>query len=465
MIYEACLRQIGYLKHQQSLSKNMILEGPIVVEIDMNDPDIPAIKKTLAFFVKRHESLRTVFPLIDGQIKQQILPYDASKFALNFIDLNETNLVLDAIKEKYYNNARNSFADKQNLPLIKFYLIKLDKKRHKFFLLIDHIICDKWSINMIIKKELTTFYQSFLAGHEPFIPPLKEHLGDYCEQQNKWLIKKKEELSDFWKTKLAGYYNLFNVNDFYYGYALKNRHAIPENRKVKKTIDQNELFSIYDSPLALLYTINISGQSFCLLKELAKTNSCMISSIIYASLYISLYCYTGKSKILLAAFIADRFTSAHRLIIGFLIGAVYLPREITDDLVINTLINDTFHDTLTSCQNIIFHDAYLGLDSPKIRASCDILVNYSRHPSKMPGLSDMLEQHIDTPGIYYPLEFSVYEYEDGLTFYWKYNKILFKKELISDFAQFHKATIDFIITNSDKTISELNQILFPSYKS
>jgi hypothetical protein len=463
MIYEASLRQIDYLEYQQGLSEDMILETPIVIEFEMNDPDISAIEKTLAFFVKRHESLRTIFLLINGKIKQKVLPYDENKFALEFIDLSEIDVTLETIKEEYFNKARISFADKKNGPLIKFYLFHFEESRYKLFILIDHLICDKWSINAIIKEELTMFYQSFLTGNEPCISPLKVHLGNYCEQQNKWLTEKREELSNFWKTKLSGYYNLFDADNFYYGYALKNKNGVSENRTAKKITDQKELFAIYDCPLAFLYTVTISGQSFSLLKKMAQINKCTISSIIYASLYISFYCYTGKSKILLAAFVADRFTSANRLIIGFLIGAVYLPREVTSNSVIGTFINETFHDILTSCQNLIISDIYLGLDSSKLRESCDILVNYSRHPDKIPLLTEMFEQHIDTPGTYYPLEFTVYEYEDGLTFYWKYNKLLFNKELIEDFVRFHRDVLDFIATNGNKTIGELNQTLFPSY--
>lgn len=465
MIYEASLRQIEYLEYQQNLSEDMILEAPVAVEIEINNPDIVAIKKALTFFVNRHESLRTIFLLIDGKLKQKVLPYDENKFALEFIDLKKNNSTLEAIKKEYFDRCQISFTDKANGPLIKFYLIKIDRNRHQLFLLIDHIICDKWSINSIIKPELIMFYQSFLTGNEPCISPLKVHLGNYCEHQNKWLVEKREELSAFWNTKLYGYYNLFNIDSFYYGYALRNNNQVSKSKATKKTLNQKELFAIYDCPLALLYTVTITGQCFSKLKKMAEINKCTISSIVYASIYISLYCYTGKSRILLASFVADRFTAANRLIIGFLIGAVYLPKEVTDNLVINTFISETFHDILTSCQNIIFSNNFLGLDPQKLRESCDILINYSRHPVMIPQLTDMLEQHLDTPGTYYPLELSIYEYEDGLTFYWKYNKLLFEKELIANFVKFHKDTIDFIATNGDKTIGELNQTLVFSHKS
>lgn len=461
MIYETSLRQVDYLEYQQNLSKDMILQDPLIVEIEMNNPDIAVIEKTLVFFIRRHESVRTIFPVIDGKIKQKILPCDDSRFALEFVDINKINTTFETIKREYFNKAKIIFADKYNGPLIKFHLIKLNESRHIFLLLIDHIISDAWSVSFIINNELPLFYQSFLAGKSPSIAPLKFHLGNYCEQQNKWLMEKREELADFWKKKLLGYYNFFDINDFYSGYALRNNNRALENKIAKKITKQKELFALYDCPLALVYTVRISGQSFSQLKKIAATNKCTISSIVYASLYISLYCYTGKSKILLAAFIADRFTSANRLIIGFLVGAVYLPREILDDFVISNFINETFHDILASCQNLIVSDVFLGLDSSKLRESCHILVNYSRHSDNISQLNEIPEQHINTPGIYYPLEFTAYEYKEELIFYWKYNKLLFKKELLEDFAEVHKITLDFIATNSNKTIKELKQILLP----
>lgn len=427
----------------------------MVLELAMDDPDIAAIEKTISFFVKRHESVRTIFPLIDGEIKQMVLPYDEKRFELEFIDTTKIPESYATIKEEYLKRTQIIFADKQTGPLVNFLLFKLDENKHAFFLLIDHIICDGWSLERVIREELAIFYQSFKAGSEPNIKPLKAQLRDYCDQQNTWLVENREELSSFWKNKLFGYDTPFNINNFHQGYSLRNK-GLPDERTIERAKTQKELCTIYDCPQAFLYTVTISGQRFNRIKELAELNKCTISSIVYASLYISLYCYTGKSRILLAAFIADRFTPANQLIIGYLIGAAYFPREISDDFIVRDFIDETFHDILTGCQNIIISDLYLDLDSTTLRTSCDVLVNYIRQTSTLPPLTEILEQHIDTPGIYYPLEYAVFEYEDGLAFYWRYNKLLFDKELLEDLAGFHKNTLDFMTRNSDSTIGELS---------
>lgn len=458
MIYEASLRQIDYLKYQQNLSKEMVLQAPLVVEVEINNPDISSIKKAVSLFVKRHESVRTVFPLIKGNIKQKILSYNDSKFALDFIDISKIDMPFEAIKKEYINKISIVFADRQNGPLIKFYLVKLNEDKQILYVLIDHIICDAWSKN-IIKKELTMFYQHFLEGHAPLVPPLKINLGNYCENQNKWLAENKEELVNFWKSKLSDFYNQFNIDDFYYNHSLDFNNKILKNKTNKNISDQKELFAIYDCPEALLYTVTICGENFLSLKEMSKLNTHTIPSIIYSSLYISLHCYTGKSRILLAAIIADRFTPENKLLIGYLIGSLYLPREVVKDSIISDFINETFFDTLTCCQNLIFSDGYLGLNSPRLRASCDILVNYVRDTNYLPQLDSILEKHRGIPGIFYPLELMIYEYEDGIIFYWKYNKILFTKELMENFVEFHKKILNFIVTNSNETIGEVYQTI------
>lgn len=455
VIADPSARQIGYFKRHQGHAVFL------PYEVEINEPDIDALQKSISFFIRRHESVRTIFPLIDGEIKQMILSADDERFAMEFIDTTTSSESYEEIRNGYFKRVETMLLDKAKQPLIKFFLFRLSDGIHRFIFLIDQIISDRWSMEKIVKKELIMFYQFYLNGTEPDVIPLKVHLTDYCDQRKKWLYDKREELSDFWKTKTSKCDTLFNISDFYDGYFLRNHKKLPEKINTEKALGQDELFALYDCPDALVYTFRISGRQFAKIKELIKIYNCSMSTIIYASLYMLLYCYAGKHKSLLKGLIADRFTSETRIIIGNLIGEAYFSEIMSDDLVIGNIIQETFFEILTNCQNMIIDHEYLDLDGSTFRAGCDISVNYIKFDGLAPELTEIREKHVVTEGIFYPMFHIIHEFDDGFVFYWKYNKLLFHEELIDDMVKCYKGILDFIVENDDRTVGELKNYLKP----
>jgi len=446
-------RQIGYFKRHQGHAVFLPFE------VEINELDIDALQKSISFFVQRHDSVRTTFPLIDGQIKQMLLSADDERFALEFIDTTISGQPYEEIRDGYFKDVETMLLDKAKQPLIKFFLFKLKDGRHKFIFLIDQVISDRWSMEKIVKKELVMFYQCYLNGTEPDIAPLKVNLIDYCNQRKKWLHDNREELGNFWKAKTFNCNTAFNIGDFYNGYFFRNDERLPERINTQKTLSQEELFAIYDAPDALVYTIKISGQRFAKIKELVKINNCSTSTIIYASLYMLLYCYADKNKALLKGLIADRFTSETKLIVGNLIGEAYFSAGISDNLVLSEIIQETFFEILTNCQNMIIDHDYLDLDGPTFRACCDISVNYIQFIGSAPELSEIIGKHVVTEGIFYPIFKVIHEFDDGFVLYWKYNKHLFHEELIEDMVKCYNGILDFVAENDDRTIKDLKNHL------
>lgn len=445
---EPSVRQVEFLNYVPAV---------MVYDAEVSDLDIDALQKAVAFFVKRHESVRTIFPVIDGEIKQLILPYDDERFLIEFVDVTREEQPYWHIKNSYFKRTETEFINKQKDPLIKFLLLKLESDKYKFLLLIDHIICDAWSMTKIIKEEIVTFYNNYLEGGEPDIQPLKLQLRDYCQQQRIWHEKKKNTLSAFWKEKLLGYDNQFDVNIYYIQYLLRTNQPVTATTK-HRVKNQKQFLKYYEDQKSYLYTFKIAGQTFANVKRIAEINKCTISAIIYASLYIFLYCYTGKKKILMAAFIADRFTPAYRFIIGLLIGTVYFPREISDTVTIREFIDKTLYDVLTNCQNIIFSHDRLGLDERKLNSSFDFLINYIKLNTDTPEIAELNQKHLAILGSPYILESMIHEYEDSFVFYWKY-KPLFDKKIIEDMEFFYHNVLDFITENTNKTIGDARQSL------
>ena len=55
-------------------------------------------------------------------------------------------------------------------PLARFHLLQLDAARHALIFTAHHIVCDGWSINVIL-RELGKFYSAKCAGRDLHLPP------------------------------------------------------------------------------------------------------------------------------------------------------------------------------------------------------------------------------------------------------------------------------------------------------
>jgi len=453
IITDPSVGQLEYLKRLQHAAPG-VLPAFVTVEIETGELDWHTLKKSVAFLVKRHESIRTVFPFIDGEARQAVLPADENdaRFLIEYIDLKTDQRSYEEVKKEYFTKAATIFLDVQNGPLTKFFLFEKAANSFCFFLLMHHIICDNWSKDIIL-GELILCYQHFASGHEPEIQPLKHQLRDYCRQQNNWLRTNRNKLNHYWRDKLEGYDNLFGIDGFYEGFRLRNNKPAWQHILQGQEWTLEKLAEIYGHPKSLKYRDIVTRTLFDKIKKLSALSRSTVSAVIYASFYLLLYRYAQKKKILLTALIADRLTPENQGIIGCLLGAIYFPREVTADIRIDDFIVRTHRDLFANLDYLIVSHEYIGLDKPRLRVCCDIHINYVHRRMT---LSESLEEtHVEIPGVYYPLGCAVFEYNDGFVFDWKYNKLLFEPSLIEDITRCHAEVLDFITANKEKTIGEL----------
>jgi len=137
-----------------------------------------AMEIAVQTLVNRHDSLRATFSA-DG-IHMSI--FNQLPITFNTLDLSN-------IDEESQNNALESYTDEEscfvfdlvNGPLFRVGLIKFSDQKHSLILNIHHIICDGWSIGLIL-EELGIIYS---AQVENKIPQLSEPISfsDYVEEE------------------------------------------------------------------------------------------------------------------------------------------------------------------------------------------------------------------------------------------------------------------------------------------
>ncbi|HEV2150668.1 MAG TPA: amino acid adenylation domain-containing protein, partial [Longimicrobiaceae bacterium] len=165
--------------------------------------DLPALRRALDEVVRRHESLRTRFPVRDGEPEQVVEP--ASRARLPLVDLGglgerarEAELRRLAAEE-----AGRPF-DLAAGPLLRTTAVRLGAADAAVFFTMHHIVSDGWSIGILV-REVSALYAAHSRGEALRLPDLPLQYADYAAWQREWLTGAVlQEQVGFWRERLAG---------------------------------------------------------------------------------------------------------------------------------------------------------------------------------------------------------------------------------------------------------------------
>ncbi|MGJ1510127.1 non-ribosomal peptide synthetase, partial [Sphingobacterium siyangense] len=171
--------------------------------------DLLHLEKSFSYLIEKYDVLRTVFEVDndDGNIKQKILPNNELLFKLEVSELND----IERVRHNIVGDFEKSF--KLDIwPLMAAKVYKVDENKSYFSFVIHHIICDGWSLNILI-KDLLDYYRN---GHDENISLLPRPLQyyDYSEWQNKNLLNDKmSHHRTFWLDKFNDPIPVLNLTE------------------------------------------------------------------------------------------------------------------------------------------------------------------------------------------------------------------------------------------------------------
>ena len=172
----------------------MKLEGPLNHDV---------FDRVFMRIVERHESLRTVFIAVEGEVKQEIRPIDQARFAVEHEDFASLP-VEEAQKSAHELIARASAQpfDLETGPLLRVVLIRLDDSLYLFLFNMHHIIGDLIS-HRVLTNEFLALYRSFENAQPDPLPGLRIQYKDYAAWRNNQLEGDYTEIHrDYWNNRL-----------------------------------------------------------------------------------------------------------------------------------------------------------------------------------------------------------------------------------------------------------------------
>ena len=383
-----------------------------------------AMETALQDLIQRHEALRSAFSG-DGS---KICIYKELPSKLFFEDLSSGN---SSEQEKYIadfstRSAETAF-DLLNGPLFRTALFKLDEEEHYLTLSAHHIICDGWSLG-ILMQDLGKLYSAHAKGQTPFLPDALR-LSTYAQEH--WEFSQSEQykkIEQYWIDQYKDNVPVLNIpTDF----------PRPAVRTYKSHRDD--------------YVID--PELIAAIKKMGGKAGCSFVTTLLASFEVFLYRLTGQNDIVLGLPAAGQSATGNYALVGHCVNLLPLRSHPRGDI--------SFVDYLKKRKKNILDD----YDHQQFTfGSLLKKLNIARDASRVPLVPivfniDMgLDDGVSFEGLKYKLIYNPREYENfeiflnttgsgqSLVLEWSYNTGLFKqatiKRMMDEFESLLKVVVE-----------------------
>ncbi|MFF7753149.1 amino acid adenylation domain-containing protein [Streptomyces sp. NPDC007971] len=287
--------------------------------------DRQALTAALGDVVGRHESLRTVFPVIDGEPVQHIVPADEATLPLTWTDTDDEQVTDLAIQA-----AKHVFDLATEIPL-RAHVFRTGPDEHVLMLLVHHIACDGWSIGPL-GKDLATAYAARTAGTHPAWTELPVQYADYALWQRDLLGSEDDPTSTiarqsaFWRDALA---------------ALPVELDLPFDRPRSATAAQR----------GAVVPVTIDAEVHTRITELARQTGVTPFMVVQAALAVLLSRLGGGTDIPLGTPVAGRTEEALHDLVGFFPNTLVLRTDVSGDPTFTQLLTRVRETDLAAFEN------------------------------------------------------------------------------------------------------------------
>jgi amino acid adenylation domain-containing protein len=398
-----------------------------------------ALEQSLAAIVQRHEVLRTSFPTVDSYPVQAIAA--SCGITLAVVDLQSLSEKEQSVKvqQLVLETAQQPF-DLANEPLLRASLLRLDEKCHILLLVMHHIVCDGWSMGILL-RELYALYAGFAQGVPTSLPELPIQYADFAYWQHQWLQGQVLETNlSYWKQQLANLTTLELPTD-YPRPALQTFRGKRQNLELSKDLSED-------------------------IKALSRSEGTTLFMTLMAAFNTLLHCYAGQDDIAIGTDIANRNRVETEGVIGFFVNQLVIRTDLSG--------NPTFRNLLGRVRQVTM-DAYDHQDMPfdQLVATLNPERDLRRTPlfqskfvlqnAPMPTMEledltlKVLEIEDDTAK--FDLLLTLWETEQGLTGNLEFSTDLFNTDTISRMIADFETILRAVIAQPNTTLQYLKEIL------
>jgi surfactin family lipopeptide synthetase A len=383
--------------------------------------------------IQRHEVLRTIFIEINGTPYQKLL--DTGRVPIQTADFSESENPEAEAFDFLVKEAHRPFT-LSGFPLVRLYVISVTPGKHILFLNIHHIICDGWSLDILV-NELFMGYGKHLKND----PGLAEKLPIQYKDYAAWLNQKtadpeSQEERNYWLQKLGGAITPLDLpSDFV--------------RPAVKTYEGDSLwFSIPGE-------LKVKMEAFCAEKRIS------LFMMLAAALKVLLYRYSSKEDIVIGTPVSGRNHPDLENQIGYYSNTLALRDLINPDKTFAAFFDD-IKETATeaySHQMYPFDKLVEELKLPRDTSRSplfDVMMVYQNSDySSGEFLSFTETVHIPMKISKFDLTFNFSNRGDQLDLLVEYNTHLYRKERIEQMASHLQILTGEVLSNPMQSLRSI----------
>ncbi len=419
---------------EQAKSDSAIYNYPVPIRI-RGPLDKEAFERSVREILQRHQVLRSVFRILDGELVQIVT--QPEMLAIPLVDLGSFDQGIRELQARRLAlaDALQPF-DLAHGPLLRASLVRIAAEDHVLVLNTHHIVWDDWSTGIFL-RELSLLYRAFTTGQSSPLPELIFEYADFARWQNERLegVELSKRLS-FWKETLRG------GSDFHH---LATDYPRPARRSYHGACE----------------AVTLDEESMSSLKLLSRRERVSLFMTMFAAFQCLLHRYSGDPDIAVGSCAANRPLAEVEGLIG----------RFGNDLMLRTDFsgNPTFRELLARVRKTAL-TAYSYQDLPfgKLVEELQPLQDPSRNPlfQVMFILEDAPKEQLQLPGLTlspFPLDLGTAKYDlnvwlrvhEGLEVALEYNTDLFEAATMRQMLSHYKTILETMMRDLEGRVSDV----------
>ena len=406
--------------------------------------NLKALEESLREIVRRHETLRSTFSCVNGEIICCVVPEPVLDFSIvNLRELPPGEREAEAQQQAHA--AIQQPFDFTRGPFLRSQLWQLDETEYLFLIATHHIVADGWLFGVLL-QELSALYATFCESLPSPLPELPLQYANFAAWQREWLQGKGlEEQLTFWKQHLGVTPPVMELPTDY-------------PRPPRRT------FAGAGEP------VQFSSSLVSKLKKLCQQEGVTSYMTVLAAFKILLFFYTGQEDIIVSSPIANRLQAEIRDSIGFFVHLLPLRTNLGENPSFITLLRRVRSGVL---------DVYAHQEMPFIKLVEGLQPRRDRHytlltqvmfvllnlPEQDLSLANMTVQPLNLEKsdgrdiAEFDLNLYLAETESGIAGNLFYRTNLFAAKTIALMVRQFEVLLESVVTDPDRTLTQLRSSL------
>jgi amino acid adenylation domain-containing protein len=402
-----------------------VLRGPL---------DRAALRQAFQSLIQRHETLRTSFFEWDGALRQKVAP--ELPFELPIRDLRSSPNPISEARSLALQDAAADF-NLDEAPLLRAQLLTLGSEEHVLLFNVHHIICDGWSMDVLISELMSLYHSASICEPSP-LPALVVQHRDYVHWHRTRLEANQVSHLDFWKHTLA---------DLPPPLSLPLDFSRPPRKGFRGSRQ----------------TLRLSPEKLQGLQALAQTENLTLFVLLTALTQVLLHRYSREHDICLGCPVSGREHPDLERQIGFFINTLVIRQRINRELSFRQFLRETRETVLAALEHQEYpFDLLVRELNPARDASRNpffdvmlVLQNTANIALELPDL-ELSSLELDYGTSQFDLLWNFAETAGGLHLALQYDSDLFSRETISQTLSHWENLVDSVLETPEAALGSLS---------